>query len=287
MTVYNYWLICYVPDTARPDRVSAGVVVSGTLPGEVAFRGVPKATALPAVGDSREQFYQVLLALEEDLLHFAQPDELPLGAHHQVFNFMERQRRQNYGLIQFEEPGLVVEADVATAADKLYNRLVHHPEMNEHSPRRVTQLRKAAISAYAEFDLLKDKVVSNPALSVKNFRDKVDLAVVSDQVWEISSAFSFRNNADKPVQDRIRSWSYTMAKLRDSGGVVEPKKGNRIEVTPEVPIRAVIDKPKGEKQRDLYVRVVDEWEEIGIDHVFKEDLSTHAAKLNHRLASVA
>lgn len=286
MSVFSYWLLCYTPDPARPDRTSAGVVVSGSAPGEIAFKYVSRPNAIPALGGHRENFFIVLAGIEEDLQRFAQPHELPLGANHEVYSYMERMRRQNYGILRVLEPGLVVDSDAETAANKLYERLVNHPELHEHQPRKLTLLRRAAEQAYLEFDVLRAKVVTHPALSVKNFRDKVDLAVVSDQVWEISSAFTF-GNADKTVQDRIRSWSYTMAKLRDTGGLITPKNSKPIEVTAEVPIRAIVEKPESEKQHELYLRVVDEWEDVGIEPVFKDSLKTHAAKLNRKLEQAA
>ncbi|WP_237242519.1 DUF3037 domain-containing protein [Rothia nasimurium] len=286
MSVFNYWLLCYVPDSARPDRVAVGIVVAGSTPGELAYKYVPRPNVIPALGGSRENFYLVLAGIDEDLQRFAQPHELPLGANNEVFNYMERMRRQNYGVLRVLEPGLVVDTDAETVANKLYNRLVDRPELNEHQPRRLTLLRRAAEETYAEFDVLREKVVTHPALSVKNFRDKVDLAVVSDQVWEISSAFTF-GNADKAVQDRIRSWSYTMAKVRSAGGLIEPKNGKPIEVAANVPIRAVIEKPESKKQEELYLKVQDEWDDVGVETVFKDSLKTHAARLNRKLELVA
>lgn len=286
MSVFNYWVLCYCPDSARPDRVSVGVVVSGAAPGDIARKFIPRPQAIPAIGGPRDNFFTVLTGIDEDLQRFAQPHELPLGGNNEVFNYMERMRRQNYGILRILEPGLVVDSDAETAAEKLYNRLVDRPELADHHPRRLTLLRRAAEQAYAEFDVLREKVVAHPALSVKSFRDKVDLAVVSDQVWEISSAFTF-GNADKAVHNRIRSWSYTMAKLRDAGGQIKPKNGKPVEVRADVPIRAIVETPHSKKQEALYLKVLDEWEDLGVEAVFKDSLKAHAAKLNRRLELAA
>lgn len=286
MTVFNYWVICYVPDAARPDKVSAGVVVTGTAPGEIAFKAIDRASALPALGGSREQFYMAINALHDDLNRFAQPDELPLGATREVFNYMERMRRQNYGIIQFQEPGLVVDTDVAVAADKLYDRLVHRLESSEPQPRRLTLLKRATENAYTQYDLLKDKVVTHPKFSVNNYEENIDFAVLSNEVWELSSAFTF-GNADKAVRNRMMAWSYAMGKVRKGGGLVEPKKADPVPVSTGVPITAIVDRPKSIKQNDLFLSVVPEWKDLGIEHVFKDNLETHAAQLNRHLERVA
>ncbi|WP_346844581.1 hypothetical protein [uncultured Rothia sp.] len=282
--LYQYWLVRYVPDSARPDTVSAGVVVGGEDPADCGAKFVPHAGSLPPIGTNREVFFRLLLQLSGEVSLFIQQEKLPLGGIRDLRIFMERQRRQNYGIIQFDPPGQVVAPTVEEAVHLLYERLVFRENL-EVKQHRVSKLRSLARSEYESFSRLKEHTVVRPTIEIARAEEKIDLAVVSNEVLEISSAFSFRGLPSKALRDKILAWTYSMDKVRRFGGNLETQKKKRVLIPQRVPVLALVEPPSTTSQIALFNEATTDWGSLGIEMIRPDSVVQHAAILDHKLAA--
>lgn len=281
--LYRYWVVRYVPDVLRPDTAGIGVIVSGYEQGDQAYRFVQSTLDIPSLGGNPQLAMQALGALEADISLFASEGALSLGTHRDLRGLVERVRRQNYGVLRIDAPGQIVDDSAQAAADVLYQRLISR-RTNER-PHRVTELRKTARRFYASgtYARLKEHTWVTPTLSVHNAKEKMDLAVVADEVLEINSTFSFQGIPSSNLENRVQAWTFSMSKLRKSGGSLS--KGSTLhELSPHVPIVVLADDPQTSKQRELFDRVTADWTDYNIEMIKPSWLDAHAGKLEQQLA---
>lgn len=281
--LYSYWVVRYVPDALRPDTAGIGVIVSGKEQGDQAYRFVQSASEVPALGGNPQLALQALTALEAEIGLLASDDALSLGTHRDLRVLVERARRQNYGVLRIDTPGQIVDSSAQAAADALYQRLIARKASTRHHP--VTELRRKAKGYYfsSTYARLKAHTLVTPTLLVHNATERLDLAVVAEEVLEVSSTFSFQVRPDSNLENRVLAWTFSMSKLRKSGGSLN--KGKAVyELSPQVPIVVLADEPKTPKQSELFNRVTSDWADYNIEIVKPGWLDAHAGQLEQQLA---
>lgn len=112
----QYWTIRYVPDPVRVDTVGVGVVVASDT--AAAARFVTSASEIPDIGGDRESFFIALEGFQEEVNSLPCTDVAP---------FIERVRRQSHNTLQVDAPRFAAGADVETALDDLYMRMIARP----------------------------------------------------------------------------------------------------------------------------------------------------------------
>lgn len=280
--LYQYWLVRYVPDVARIDSASAGVITVGRDRGDAAFRFVESSLQLPAIGHSRTDFMRIARLFEQNLRFFIENEGFSLGNSRDLRSFIERERRQNHGIFQIDSPGQIASINAAEAADALFDRLVFRQESVQRQ-QRVTVLKQQTKNVYEGYDFLRKNMVQNPILEVPHADERMDLAIVAQEVFEISSAFSFQGKASKGLRDRVRSWTYSMEKLRKSGGelLVDKRARHGSKVNKEVSIAAIVDLPINQRQQKIFYDSTSDWKDLGIKLVSPHSIQSHAEKLNN------
>lgn len=284
--LYNYWIVRYVPDSLRPDTAGIGVIVVGKEHGDHAYRFVNSVSEIPQLGGNPQYALQALDALEDEIALFASEDALSLGTHRGFRQVVERARRQNYGVMRIDTPGQIVDESAQVAADALYQRLIHRESSTR--PHLVSRLREQARSYYTSstYARLKEHTLIRPTLSVHNAVERLDLAVATDEILEINSTFSFQSRADSNLENRVQAWTFSMSKLRKTGGHLS-KGATTLDVSPHVPITVLADEPRTDKQRQMYNRVTADWVDYNIEIVKPDWLEAHAGQLEQQLAFIA
>lgn len=281
--LYSYWIVRYVPDSLRPDTAGIGVIVAGKEQGDNAYRFVDSASEIPSLGGNPQFAMQALDALESEIALLAPDDALSLGTRKDLRQLVERERRQNYGVLRIDAPGQIVDESACAAADTLYQRLIFRK--SSPRPHHVTELRKRAKHYYTSstYARLKEHTLLTPTLSVHNAVERLDLAVAADEILEINSTFSFQSRADSSLENRVQAWTFSMSKLRKAGGRLS--KGNKLlDVPPHVPIVVLADDPLTDKQRQVFNRVTADWVDYSIEIIKPEWLNAHAGQLEQQLA---
>ncbi|MFW0112727.1 DUF3037 domain-containing protein [Rothia sp. CCM 9416] len=281
--LYNYWVVRYVPDSLRPDTAGVGVIVVGKEQGDHAYRFVESVSEVPSLGGNPQFALQALDALESEIALLASNNALSLGTRKDLRQLLERERRQNFGVLRIDAPGQIVDESAFAAADTLYQRLIFRE--SSVRPHRVTELRKRAKSYYTSsaYARLKEHTLLMPTLAIHNAVERLDLAVATDEILELNSTFSFQGRADSNLENRVQAWTFSMSKLRKSGGHLS--KGNRLlEVSPHVPIVVLADEPLTDKQRQVFNRVTADWVDYNIEIIKPDWLNAHAGQLEQQLA---
>ncbi|MFJ3030828.1 hypothetical protein ACIP5Z_02320 [Rothia terrae] len=282
--LYNYWLVRYVPDSLRPDTAGIGVIVAGENLGDNAYRFVQTVSEIPSLGANTQDAMQILHELEYQVSVFISDDSLPLGTHKDLRTLIERERRQNYGVVQIDAPGQIVDSSAHEAADALYQKLIFRETSSKTN--RVSALRNEARQFYLNenFEQLRERTLVRPFVEVRHAREHMDLAVVDGDVREVSSTFSFRGRADSNLENRVQAWTYSMSKLRKAGGSLTHAKVKDVEIPANVPILALVDDPVTPKQRQIYDRLTADWRDYQIEVLKPNHLEGHACRLNQQLA---
>ncbi|WP_188358523.1 DUF3037 domain-containing protein [Rothia aerolata] len=285
--LYRYWVVRYVPDSGRPDTVGVGVIASSSKTGDSATRFITRYRDIPDIGGPRKEFAEFLRGFEHDLAAYSVgQSQIGLDLHSSVFSYVERVRRQNYGLLQIDAPMPASGNSADEVADLLFARIIARSGETQHSTHRVTDLRRLARESYLRNGVVAKRLVERPKLEVKNGSAKIDIAVVSDKYQEIARAFSFLGNPSQELRDRVIAWNFQINKLRDEGAsLFDVRRNQEVRISPDAPVLAVIEYPRTKGQVKIYNEASADWEELGIIPMTAEGLPHHINSVQELLVA--
>lgn len=268
---YDFWVIRYVPDPIRDERVNVGVI-AGTGD-DWAVRRVHNARRAARLGGSAtasETFFaDVQRRIETELEPIAllgQPDQDPMS-----LTLVDDWRIRMNNLIQISDARPVLADSAAEAADMAFDLMVvddHH----EVKHRSRTQVLRRLKGAFAEDAVLVEHLRSGAAARVGEQSTKIDLAVADQEVVQLSHAWAFDLMDLEQLETNIHAWNYMMGLLRADGGLLTPRRRDtswNLRIAADVPIRVVYREPKTLDGETKLRNAIDGWRHLGV-HALEE-----------------
>jgi hypothetical protein len=232
MNRFTYSIVQITPRLSAGECVNFAVIVGSDQLGDWAVRQVqdPKRArrfcgvhAMTAASefmiDIEERIFQVGDSNLSDWLSESHEPELTITE--QLIDDLSNRRR---GVVRLSQPQPVL----ADTADEALDLLT--PEfLMEPTPRVFRRLTKQRVVADVRWSYLiagldENVLQQRPALRVgrdKQFHFRSDLAVVTDEVMQLCSAWSFQIVDVEDVSRSIQAWGWNVRELRDYGGVLE------------------------------------------------------------------
>jgi hypothetical protein len=289
---YLYSLVRFVPDPARGEFVNVGVIVGSDEAREWEFRAIenlqrarhlddPGRRSLAAVTDFVER-----LANEVD--EFSEATEegyTPQGFVSEAWLTMLQEDMER--VVQLT-PLVPIRADSAEEAlSRLFQQLVVDPVQERLSYLRKTRAAAALRRAYLFADLIDPEryVFENVRVRAGSHGSHLDFAVANGTVVQLAQTWSFQVPDQTRLIERVRSWGWTMERLKASGGEVTLP-GDRVQqVARGVDIEVVFVPPREEQRDDSAFRdALGVFDEIGASAVPLKEAATVAARASVLLA---
>lgn len=266
---YRYWLLRYVPDVLRGERVNVGVVVGSDEADDWAIRKVSSfARANRLGGGDAADVLDGLIRLE-DVISPGGSWKLPVDARLEPqrisSGWMDRVRRQQQNNLQIAAPQLVRATSAAEAADVLFELLVVEP-----SPRATSRGRNEAVRelrhAFLEHHLRRWDLQADVRLTTGRQRTKFDVAVGRERVAQLTQVWSFDLQRMEPLRERLQAANFVTYRLRKQGGELTTpgRKQDPVEVSQDVPVRVLYVPPVKDIQREVLDEAREAWRDLDV-----------------------
>ncbi|GAA0608209.1 DUF3037 domain-containing protein [Kribbella sandramycini] len=292
-TPYMYWMLRYVPDSARGEFVNVGLIVGNEQRADWAVRTVPSLSRASRLGgDARwveDWLARFQAAVGSDLPLMRPPTQSSSSGF--SFASLDRIRRHLNNSFQITEPLPLRAADADSAADILYSQLIVESTQGPRSTDRNTAIRELRDAFYNVPELSPKDVQSRVRLQVGRQQARFEFAIGRDRIAQLSHVWSFKRQSLDGLSGDIQATSYVIKRLREDGGLLlnpARTKQEPVRLSRDVPIRVLYVPPSSAVQREIFEGAEEAWSNLGVlpFAVGQEDhLAQEAVSLLHSKAS--
>ncbi|MCM3501095.1 DUF3037 domain-containing protein [Microbacterium sp. P26] len=269
---YHYWLVRYVPDIARGERVNIAVIV-GRDSGDWAIRSAPNLKRASRLGGDAQALRPWLESLERSVRDYEHPPLALFAAVNpetvsRAWLSLLSHRFNN--ILQLSDPVPVDGPSAEEAAEFLYSALVATPDARPRSKTR-TRLVQNLNDLYLRTGSLAlgESLLRRPRAIVGKQRGRFDFAVVDHRVDQLSHAFAFDVKDTELLEQELQSWNFVMTRLRDDGARLLAGQESHL-AQADVPVSVVFQEPPSgadSRARDVFDAALDAWATLGVDAV--------------------
>lgn len=275
---YDYWVIRYVPDPIRGERVNVGVIAgSGD---DWALRRVGNLQRASRLGGSATVTADFLTRIEaaiESQLDQIQSVLEPATHERLSKGLIEDLRARMNNVVQISPPKAVLAEDADEAADLAFELMVVDAghEVNHRSRTLVVRRLQAAFELQPS---VLQHVTRSQRATVGAESTTIDIAVSRQVVRQLSQAWAFDVKDLQRVQTQIHAWNYMMSRLRSEGGVLSARRTAKssagLAIPRNVDINVVFRRPGTDAGRRQFDMALDGWSRLRIDAVDVEDAAS-------------
>ena len=243
---FEYSVIRYVPDVGRGEFVNAAVIVVGQ--GGAAMRTALSPQRVGHLRDGKAHVRTAGRYLSSVSKQIDQMASSPSLSDPEWLHELVTHSRQ---LIQLSEPTPIVGDDADSVADILAAELL---TPIEHRHRGMTRTRaRAALGDELRSlrDELDEEVTLFERVDVVAGDDqtiRMDFAIRNGAVRQLSHAFAFASKTEqvrRQVNRDVKAWAWVVDNLREAGGQLKLKNGQRLELDSGLDIGVYVIPPEG------------------------------------------
>lgn len=277
---YLYWLVRYVPDVARGERVNVAVVV-GRDGGDWAVRVAPDLRRASRLGGDAGALRPWLNRLDRSIENYERPP-LALFARADETRvtraWLELLSHRFNNVLQVSPASPVVAASAADGVDFLFSALVAAPTAIRRSRTRTRIVHDLGqlytLTAGLE---LGTSLLQRPRALAGRQRGRFDFAVVEERVDQLSQAFSFDVRDLDALQQEVQSWNFVVSRLRDGGALISQGAFTR-QAEASVNVAVAYQEPADSdaERRDAFEAALEAWSGLGVKAVPSTELDTIA-----------
>lgn len=267
MTEYSYWLVRYVPDVARGERVNVALIV-GSDSGDWAIRRVPNLRRASRLGGNATAVRPWLDDLASRI-HEAQNPPLEVfgrAAEPLTVARFELMAHRFNNVVQLSAGRPVWGESADSIAEALAPVLIDDPSVAARSTTRsgiVAQL-SALYTNTLQLEHGRNLFQGVRARVGRQSR-RFDLAASHAHRTQLTQAFAFdvRNTSD--LERDVQAWNYIVSRLRTEGASLELP-GHNVRVTDDTPIAVAYQAAPSPnaQQEDLLGAALEDWSLLGV-----------------------
>jgi hypothetical protein len=284
--IYDYWIIRFVPDTARGEFSNIGIVAGADeRDWHVAF----DTRFTRNHGDYRPDLGELGAWIRWFQRSVLEPEVDSAAERSTSRGWIDHLRTRMVSNVQFS-PGLEIDADSALAAvQTLFPRLVEREATRRRSSLNRQRLRaEVRTTLVDELDFTQGlDLFSTPRAAAGRQRTTFDIARiehadVSDGL-ALTNVWAFNVATLDSLERDIQSWNYFVTRVRQEGASIEV--GVERAVDNDVRIEAIIDPPGRESSRlaeleDILDAAGEAWSLAGVRVLTLDDFRQNARERN-------
>jgi|GEM_PF-1479157 len=283
---YFYWLVRYVPDAVRGERVNVGVVV-GRDGADWAMRRVTNLHRASRLGGNASAIRPWLDRVERVIADYREPplfadaDVERLGSRVGV-PWMEGLSSRLNNTVQVGEAVPFLARSAESGARLLYRTLVQEPPPVSRSHTRMSIVSDMN-ELFVRVANLEDgnNLLRRPVTQVGKQRGRFDFAVLGSRREQLSQAFAFDVRDMRVLEQELQSWNFIVSCIRNDGGkIARGGEGDGVSLDPSVAITAVYDRAPGvtatAERRDVFEAAREAWGALEVTMVPRAELDAVA-----------
>lgn len=277
---YQYWLVRYVPDVARGERVNVAVVV-GADGGDWAIQVAPDLRRASRLGGDASVLRPWLGRLEQIFEDYQRPPfDLFVSpeANEVSSSWLELLSHRYNNVLQVSDAAPVEAKSADEAADFLFRILVATPSPVRRSQTRQRLLRDlTALYEHTASLELGHSLLRSPRIRAGKQRGRFDFAVVDGRVDQLSQAFAFDVRDMDTLERELQSWNFVAGRVRQDGAAILLEAEPRL-VSRDVQIAVAYQEPvtSEARRRDVFEAALEAWGSIGVRAVPSSQLDVIA-----------
>ncbi|MBD8023462.1 DUF3037 domain-containing protein [Microbacterium gallinarum] len=277
---YLYWLVRYVPDVARGERVNVAVVV-GRDGGDWAIRVAPDLRRASRLGGDASALRPWLERLERSIHDYEHPP-LDLFATRDIRvsrSWLELLSHRFNNVLQVSAAAPVEARSAREGVDFLYPVLVATP-----APLHRSRTRARLVTDMAELFVrtgnfeVGSTLIRRPPARVGRQRGRFDFAVVDGGVDQLSHAFAFDVRDTDALEQEMQSWNFIVSRLRQDGAAIGAGT-HPLSADSDVAIAVAFQEPAGRpdaRRDDVFAAALEAWSALDVHAVPSSQLDVIA-----------
>lgn len=288
---YLYWLVRYVPDVARGERVNVAII-AGLDGGDWAIRTAPDLRRASRLGGDAGALRPWLESLDQTIRDYTKPplslfapDESP----NVTRSWLDSLSHRFNNVLQISPPAPVEAESAREAVDFLYPVLVATPRAPTRSVTRRRMVDNLS-ELYVRTGSLEmgESLLRRPHVQVGRQRGRFEFAVIDEHVDQLSHAFAFDVRDIDALEQELQSWHFVVSRLRSSGARLSSGTQLTLNASANVPIAVAFQDPAaGAQQRmvDVFEAAREAWTSLGVEAVPSQELDRIAIEARDLLAA--
>ena len=218
---YTYSAIRFVPDPIKGEFVNIAIVVGSDETGDWRIETIRNPARARKLDDESKSLPMVIAELERVSARIEASAESDGETEFDVSSrWLFEMSQQSRGILQYSSPRTVVADGVDDAVGILWPRLVVDSEVTKRDaltkPKLMARFRSALRGRTVSRDHMKERV----RLEASESRAEVDFAFHNGVVKQLTQCWSFQHQDTEKVLTDIKSWAWTISRLRQRGGQV-------------------------------------------------------------------
>lgn len=266
---FLYWLVRYVPDVARGERVNVAVIV-GRDGGDWAIRVAPDLRRASRLGGDAAVLRPWLDRLERSIHDHERRPLGPLAGTDdaQVSRaWLELLSHRFNNALQLSSAAPVEATSAREAVNFLFPALVATPTPAHRSRTRARLVNDMAelFVRTASFEVGSSLIRRAPA-RIGRQQGRFDFAVVDRGVGQLSQAFAFDVRDAEALEQELQSWNFIVSRLREDGAQIGSGAVS-LAAAPDVPISVAYEEPAeraDERHHDVFAAALEAWDALDV-----------------------
>lgn len=252
---YVYSVVRYVPSPASGEFVNLGAIVGSEESGDWSMRHVENVRRARVLGfpEGVGAFYSFVqdVGFQIDMNDWATETDQLAGPGELTEAWLLDLHQQQQNLVQLSTPAPIAADTAEDALDLIFEQLVIDPAVQHRGyatrHRVFSTLRQSYHTAGVALAHLERRVL----LKSGSLQAPLDFVVANGRALQLAHTWSFQVASYADVARDVKAWGYTMAEVRESGGVVSGH-DRRIQVDPRVQIEVIYAPPRTAGQAEVY-----------------------------------
>jgi Protein of unknown function (DUF3037) len=244
MTRYMFSIVRFVPDPGRGECVNVGAIVGSDVAGDWEFsqvsnarraRAIDEVGALSAVDDFFLQLGPRIDQANEALETGNDPDVSEA--------WLMRLYEDQQHVVQLSRPAPVSADSAEDALAQVFSDLVVDPVTTSLGYLRRDRASSTLRKAYEQQHLARDiNVFERVTLQAGAHSELMDFAVANGHVVQLAHAWSFQLPNQGALMERVRSWGWSLQRLRHAGGTLRLR-GQSVDLPRDLDIEVLYAPP--------------------------------------------
>jgi hypothetical protein len=278
---YVYSVVRYVPNPASGEFVNIGVIAGSDETGDWSLRqaGNPRRARLfgPLESLNAVDAFMNDLGSKLDKFDLMQNDEVSEA-------WLGDLCRRYRNIVQLSTPAPVIANSAEEAVDFVFSQvIIDDPGAGSPTRDNVTRLRlfselkNGFRRSNIQGSLLREKAMILSA----GFQTPMDFVVGDSAAVQLVHTWSFQIQSLSEVARDIKSWGFTLERLRERGGRVL---GDRAaDIRPDTPVEVVYAPPLTNAQRDVFEEAKRVFGDIGVAPVPRDAIARVVGEAREQL----
>lgn len=268
MSIYEYWVVRYVPMPSREEFLNVAVVAGRDEEWSLRaanLRSVRHLGGRPLVVRGFTEELDAMIQRQsferlQDGLGFGRTEGLSRG-------HLEDLRHRMNNVVQLREPRPIVATTADEAATVAYDLMVGHPERQSSIGPRDQLVKK--LKANLATPMFEDRVTIDAVTKAGHQSTTMDFALHDEQVRVLHQVWDFNTSDQKRLADRLGNWHYLLSVIRKEGGQVTTARHN-LPIPDDVAIRPIVFRPDS-GHSEPYEVAQDAWARLGVHEILSDD----------------